>query len=412
MPDASDTPTDRWYRLLRMRGRDPHEEGRTTSPLELIFDLTFAVAVGVAADRFAEITALGHPGPGALAFVLAMFAILVGWINFSWFASAFDTDDWAYRLCTMVQMAGVVILALGLPATFESIEEGRRVDIGLLTAGYVVMRLGMLLLWLRAARQSVRFRRVCLRNAASIVVVQAGWVAVALADIGLVATFGAILVLGTLELLIPVLTQGHADATPWHADHIADRYSAFAIITLGEGVIGTLASSRGALTGGSLDLEAVVVILAGIGLTFAMWWVYFLMPFGTLLRRYPRRGYLFGYGHIPVLLGIAGTGAGLHGAGLWLAHEGQQGVLGVTVAVAVPVVVYLASVFALKDLFASRFDPFQLLLLAVTVAGLGVAVGGAAFGFPVTVCLLIAMFAGFVPVIGYESTGRRSTLSQ
>ena len=41
------------------------------------------------------------------------------WINFSWFASAYDTDDWLFRLLTMVQMVGVLILALGLPAMFD-----------------------------------------------------------------------------------------------------------------------------------------------------------------------------------------------------------------------------------------------------------------------------------------------------
>ena len=35
-------------------------------------------------------------------------------MNFTWFASAFDTDDWFFRLTTMVQMVGVVVLALGL----------------------------------------------------------------------------------------------------------------------------------------------------------------------------------------------------------------------------------------------------------------------------------------------------------
>lgn len=396
------------FRLPRMRGRDPHEPGRTASPLELIFDLTFAVSVGVAASQLAELTAQGHPGPGVLGFVFAMFAILVGWINFSWFASAFDTDDWAYRLCTMVQMVGVVILALGLPTTFASIEHGEHVDIRLLVLGYVVMRVGMLLLWLRAAGQSERHRRVCLRNAASIVIIQVAWVVVGVIDLGLVATFVLIVALGILELLIPVLTQGHADGTPWHPHHIAERYSAFAIITLGEGIVGTVASSRGALAGGTaLDPDAVLVILAGIGMTFAMWWLYFLAPFGLLLQHRPRRGYLFGYGHIPVLLGIAGTGAGLHGAGLFLTREGQLGPSGVTLAVAAPVALYLVSVFALHDLFASQFDPFHLFLLGLTLVVLAGAVGCSAAGLPVAGCLLVVMLATFIPVIGYETIGHR-----
>ena len=35
------------HRLRRMSGRDPDEHGRASTPLELLFDLTFVVAVGI-----------------------------------------------------------------------------------------------------------------------------------------------------------------------------------------------------------------------------------------------------------------------------------------------------------------------------------------------------------------------------
>jgi len=287
----------RSHRLLPLRGRDPSEGGRGSSSLELLFDLTFVIAVGVAAEHMTDMVAAGHIGQAILAFIFAMFAILVGWINFCWFASAFDTDDWGYRIWTMVQMFGVVVLALGLPAAFHTIEVGDHVDVRMMVAGYVVMRVGMIALWLRAARGSSTHRRVALRNAVWILIVQSAWVAIALVDLSLVPTFILIAVFGALELAIPVLTQGRADGTPWHPHHIADRYSAFAIIALGEGVVGAVASSRGALggaTGSDWNLNAAVVVVAGIGLTFAMWWTYFTAPFGELLRLRPRRGYLFG----------------------------------------------------------------------------------------------------------------------
>ena len=37
-------------------------------------------------------------------------------MNFTWFASSYDTDDVPYRLLTIVQMAGVLVLAAGVPA--------------------------------------------------------------------------------------------------------------------------------------------------------------------------------------------------------------------------------------------------------------------------------------------------------
>ena len=103
-----------------MSGRDPHEHHRVATPLELLFDLTFVVAFGAAGNELAHALAEGHVASGLIGFGLAMFGTCWAWINFSWFASAYDTDDWAFRLLTMVQMAGVLIFALGLYELFIS----------------------------------------------------------------------------------------------------------------------------------------------------------------------------------------------------------------------------------------------------------------------------------------------------
>lgn len=391
-----------------MVARDPHEKGRGSSPLELLFDLTFVIGVGVAAENLAELVAARHAGPGVAGFAFAMFAILAAWINFSWFASAFDTDDWGYRAATMVQMIGVIVLAIGLPATFHSIEVGRHVDVRVLVAGYVVLRVGMVSLWLRVARRRSEYRTVALRNAVAIVVVQAGWVIFACFPSPLWPTFVIVALLGSAELLMPVFAQGRASATPWHPHHIADRYSAFAIIALGEAVVGTVASSRGALGGPSglhWDVDAVLVAVAGIGLTFAMWWTYFLSPFGELLRHRPGRGYLFGYGHIPVLMAIAATGAGLHGAGIYLQGDSRLGATATLLAIAIPVAVYLVGVFGLYTLLVGRLDALHVWLLAAAAVLLGAAVAAVAGGLAVPVALLLVTAAAFAVVVGFEWVG-------
>ena len=94
-------------RLIRMSGRNPGETHRSATPLELLFDLAFVVAFGQAADQLAHAIAEDHLAVGLGGFAFAMFAICWAWINFSWFASAFDTDDWFYRITTFVQMIGV-----------------------------------------------------------------------------------------------------------------------------------------------------------------------------------------------------------------------------------------------------------------------------------------------------------------
>jgi len=393
-----------------MTGRDPEEQGRVSSPLELLFDLTFVVAVGTAASQFAEMMAEGHAGKAVTAFVLAMFAISVAWISFSWFASAFGTDDWLYRALTMVQMIGVVVFSLGLPAMFHSVDEGGHLELRVMVLGYVVMRIAMVLQWWRAARESPTFRDVGMANIRWTVIVQVCWTVVAFTHLPLAAVFAAFIVLGALELVLPVLTQGSAGGTPWHPHHVAERYSLFAIIVLGEGVVGTVASSGdllGGVDGTHWSGNAIAVVVAGVGLTFGMWWVYFATPFGDILAHRRSRGYLFGYGHIPLFIGVAGAGAGLHVAGLQLEHHSEISDVAVVLSLAVPVGLYLLMVYLLHTLLLSATDPFHLLLISLTLAVLLAAVLLSAAGVAIAACLLIVMLAPFVTVVGYETIGHR-----
>jgi low temperature requirement protein LtrA len=235
-----------------MSGRDPHEPHRVATPLELLFDLTFVIASGEAASEFAHALVSGHIGAGLAGFVFATFAISWAWINFSWFASAYDTDDWVYRLTTMLQMVGVLVLTLGIPQVFSSIAGGQHVNDRVLVAGYVVMRIAMVIQWLRAAKQDPDRRPACLAYATAITVAQVGWVAVAIADSSETVSFILIAVMIAIELTGPLLAEKHMGGTPWHAHHIVERNGLLTIIALGEGVLGTVAS-----------LSAVVLTRAG-----------------------------------------------------------------------------------------------------------------------------------------------------
>jgi low temperature requirement protein LtrA len=56
-------------------------------------------------------------------------------MNYSWFASAYDNDDWVFRIATMVQMVRVIILSLGIPEMFASIDLGGALDVGVMVVG-------------------------------------------------------------------------------------------------------------------------------------------------------------------------------------------------------------------------------------------------------------------------------------
>ncbi|MEI2453101.1 low temperature requirement protein A [Lysobacter firmicutimachus] len=154
MNNSSD-PKSLHHHVRRMGGRDPHEAHRVATPLELLFDLTFVISFGSAASQFAHALAEGHYSTALIGFGLTSFGICWVWVNFSWFSAAYDTDDWLFRIMTMTQMIGVLIFAIGRPRLFASLEsDDGRASTGMMVFGYVVMRVALVLQWLRAASQN------------------------------------------------------------------------------------------------------------------------------------------------------------------------------------------------------------------------------------------------------------------
>jgi low temperature requirement protein LtrA len=390
-----------------MGGRDRHEAHRAATPLELLFDLTFVISFGAAASQLAHALAEGHYAAGLLGFGFASFGICWAWINFSWFASAYDTDDWIFRIVTMVQMIGVLVLAIGLPRMFASIEHGEHLDSSVMVLGYVIMRVALVFQWLRAARQDPARRRACLTYAMAVSLAQLGWVVLIFLHLSVTPTLFLVGILALVELAGPVLAERKDGGTPWHAHHIAERYSLFAIIALGEGVVGTVAALSAVIEQQGWSRDAALVGIAGTGLTFGMWWVYYMLPSAPVLYAHRDRAFVWGYGQILVVTAIVATGAGLHVAANFIEHKAHISALATVLTVVVPVCIFLALIYALYYYLVRRFDPFHVWLLSATAAVVVVAVIAALSGLSMPVCLVILMLAPAVTVAGYEVRGYR-----
>ena len=392
---------------MRMTGRDPAEAHRAATPLELLFDLTFVVAFGQAGDQLAHLLAGGEVAAAIGAFAFAMFAICWAWINFSWFASAYDTDDWFYRVTTMVQMVGVVVLALGLPQLFASVEHGGSFLIGGLVGGYVVMRIAMVAQWLRAAVQDQVRRRVALTYAGFVTAAQIGWVVLAIAAPDFITVLVVAVLLYLLELGGPAFAETRLGGTPWNAAHIAERYGLLTIIALGEVLFGTVTSVSALVAEQGWSVEAALVAVAGVGLTFGLWWTYFIIPSSAILRRYRGRAVVWGYSHVLLFASIAATGAGLHVVAYLIEGQAEIGVTGAIVSVAVPVLLFSVVLFLLYTYLVHEGDPFHVGLFAGTVATLVAAVWLAAAGGSLGVSLMLVTLSPAVVVVGYETVGYR-----
>jgi low temperature requirement protein LtrA len=151
----------------------------------------------------------------------------------------------------------------------------------------------------------------------------------------------------------------------------------------------------------------VLITIAGIGITFGLWWNYFLIPSGVVLARFRSRAFPWGYGHIVIYASIAGTGAGLHVAAYVIEGHAAVGALAAIVAVAVPVLVFSIALFALYGYLVRQFDPLHVWLFAGTVAMLLLAIGLAAAGASIGLCLVIITLSPAVVVVWFELVGHR-----
>ncbi|MEU0383077.1 low temperature requirement protein A [Streptomyces chartreusis] len=345
-----------------MPGRDPGEPHRTATSLELLFDLCFVIAVAQASASLATAVTGGHYITGSLRFALVFFTIWWAWMNFTWFASAYDPDDVPYRLTVLVQITGSLILAAGVPRAFE---EG---DLRVITLGYAVLRTALAVLWLRAARSDPARRRTALRFAAGVTGCQIGWIGMLFLPAP--AQLPAIIGLIVAELSVPVWAQS-AGMTPWHPHHIAERYELFTLIVLGESVAAAAAAVRSAFdrhhNAGALYLMAT----GGLLMVFAMWWLYFARPAHTLLattHQAHRKRFTWAYGHYLIFASAAAEGAGLAAYAELITRRTDVPSPAAGVAITMPAAIFLITVWAIHVRPHQQSGVEQLAFPAVAVA--------------------------------------------
>lgn len=393
-------------RLARMAGRDPDEEGRAATTLELFFDLTFVVVFSLAGVQLSHAIAEAHYFAAFLGFGFCAFAAIWAWINFTWMASAFDTDDWLFRAVTMLQMIGVCIMGLGVEPFFASVTAGDRPDNTVLVLGYVVMRVALLAQWTRVAVSAPQYRRAAVTYIVAITIAQIGWIISALAPLSLGAIIGFGVLLYVVELGGPYMAE-RRQRTPWNPHHIAERYGLLTIITLGEGVVGTVVALQALVTAQGWSGDVAVLGIAAMVLNLSIWWIYFSIPVGHALVRNPNKCFAWGYGHIVIFMFIAAFGAGLHVEALGISHEAHVSNVVVASAFVVPLAIVVLGI-EVMDAYLTGFDGHRALAVGITLALLGAGVAAVAAGASPLAALVWSAVALLVQVVVEEVwTSRR-----
>jgi low temperature requirement protein LtrA len=263
------------------------------------------------------------------------FAIWWAWMNYTWFASAYDNDDVVFRLLTFVEIAGALVIAAGVPRAFD------RLDFDVIYIGYLVLRAGLTALWLRAAKHDPPHRATALRFAAGVSLCMVGWTLVFLLDWAL----WAFLIMVIAELAVPLWAE-RAGKTTWHPHHISERYGLFTLIVLGEAVASASVAVQVGLDERDTSATFYLIAVGGMLTVFSMWWVYFAKPIAERLVG-TRLAFLWGYGHYVVFAAAAAVGAGIAVNVDYATHETELSRVGAAATITIPVAVYLLAVWFL-----------------------------------------------------------------
>ena len=344
--------------------RSPEEAHRSATSLELFYDLCFVVAVAQASSELHQLIVERRFADGVIGFTAAFFGIWWAWVNFVWFASGHDSDDVPFRLLTLVQIAGVLILAAGIHDALIHF------DFTTMTIGYVVMRLGLVGMWLHVARDQPDHRRRAMRFVVGITAVQVLWLLrLALPDdrgVG-VASF---VVLALVELAIPMWAERAAPGQQFHAGHLAERFGLFTIIVLGEVILSSTIAVREAIDAVGVEFGVLIIAAAALVIAFAVWWSYFGRDDEPEVDRL-HGAFFWGYGHLPVFAGLAAFGAGVHVAVEAAAGSAEVtdrvAALAVTLPLAVAVVGFTISVANARSAQERRLLPLEAVKFTVVL---------------------------------------------
>ncbi|WP_399897077.1 low temperature requirement protein A [Streptomyces sp. BBFR51] len=384
---APSGPPDGHPPVRRLKARHRHEQHRVATPLELFFDLCFVVAIAQAGVQLVHAVAEGHAGEGILNYVMVFFAIWWAWMNFTWFASAYDNDDVLYRVVTLVQIAGVLVLAAGVSRAFEDH------DWVAVVIGYVIMRVAMSAQWLRAGRSAAQPESAMARRyAGGVLLCQVGWLGLLfLPEAGRGWLF---LVMVVLELSVPTFAE-RTHPSSWHPHHISERYGLLTIIVLGETIAAATVAVKSGIEENDALGEVLPIAAGGLLIVFAAWWIYFVVPVHSYLRS-SRQSFLWGYGHYVVFASAAAIGAGLEVAVEQAVGKAHISTLAASAAVTLPTALFLLTVWALHARHFKVGIAEQLVMPTAALLVLGCTFLGAEAVLVAGIVLALAVAAGVV----------------
>ncbi|MFN8125545.1 MAG: low temperature requirement protein A [Candidatus Nanopelagicales bacterium] len=239
---------------------------RGVSTLELFFDLVFVFGITQVTAYLSD----DHSPLGFLQGLLLLVLLWWAWVGYAWLGTTADLRDGGIRFAIFTAMAGILVVAIGMPEWFADDPGGFDGTLPaplIVAVAYVVVRLANMAIYWRVAGGDRDLLRAVGRLSMSI--------ALAGAFVIVGALFGGTtqLVLVGLAVLIDLAGPLVGRGAGWVVSpgHFAERHGLIVIIALGESIVAIGVGAAGA----ALSAPIVVAAAAGVAVAGRLWMLYF-----------------------------------------------------------------------------------------------------------------------------------------
>jgi low temperature requirement protein LtrA len=304
-PAARDGRTTANRERLRIEATDRES---SVTPLELFFDLVFVLALTQVTAYLADhLTA-----EGVVRGVLLVALLWWSWTGYAWLGNVVRADEGIVREVMLASMATMLIFALAIPEAFDDLPGGLYGPV-VVPVCYMLFRLLHLAMFWIVSRHDPGLRNQVMRFTPSVLVAT-------LILLGAAGTTGTTqTVLWALALVADYVGTLLGGASGWRlpsARHFAERHGLIVIVALGESIV-AISVGIGQL---AISWPIVVGALLGLGVSAALWWIYFDVTSPMAERalaaepdadrpRLARDAY--SYLHLPLIIGIVLLALGL-----------------------------------------------------------------------------------------------------
>ena len=234
------------------------EETRSSSRLELFFDLAYVLCVAELATSL--LTDLDWDG--VLKFVALFTVVWLSWSQYTLHNNRFDTDDLILRFGKL----GAMLAILGAAASMSGATSDKIVPF---TCSYALGRVILAGLYSRAWRHVSTARGTTSVYLVAMSAVAALWLVSLAFPTPLKFVLWGVAVV--IDVAAPIVAGRRPGRAPLHLEHLPDRYGLLVLLVLGE-VIASVAT-------GVHDVKwsavSVLIAVAGFLMAAALWWAYF-----------------------------------------------------------------------------------------------------------------------------------------